>query len=448
MFYERKKYDEKKAIEENSENIKSSKIDSNKDDGTKKTEQGQSLKKEEEVQKELCPICGKELKGEKQKEFKSQEEYKKIQSEMSEAQYNKIVAVTPQNSEIICKIEENLKKEFSLEGKLSGFNQAHHLLSRNDIFFKYSDFARMAISAGYNINCVENGIILPTISNLYIKNWVEGDKYRVMKATGMQLHCGQHQYRIEESNRLPKDILRRFPKRSYSDIVTEKFEELVKKYIPDNSYIKIVKNMVCSCSLSENDKKKIIEDLNKFSNDLREDLNKFKSNPQECELYVSTAAIEYAFGVFENIYEVIKIKEITDKIVEAVRFKIVENLKKGDIKIVESEEFCGKKDIKFIKFCRDIELFIFEGKLFYCYDDLEFLQNKNSIEINFNEYSLKKEEIKKISTFSNKMKNKSFLEKLRNDCEEILDKVSSFGETQIKRSNIREIISKRIEKLI
>lgn len=140
--------------------------------------------------------------------------------------------------------------------------QAHHIIPRDEAFAKVPELVEVATFCGYDINCAENCIMLPSRQPGHGQLDIEGkynSTFEVMAQTGMQVHLGPHD-RTDYAKRLIK--------------------ELQKIKIPP-------KGEVCPAT--------IIKELNKVSAKVRNKLVKFKENPMSSSpYYVSDFARKYA----------------------------------------------------------------------------------------------------------------------------------------------------------
>ena len=152
------------------------------------------------------------------------------------------------------------KNSLELKG---GWNYAaHHIIPRDEAFAKVPELVKIATFCGYDINCAENCIMLPSKQEGHGQLDAEGKQnssFEIMAQTGMQVHLGPH---------------------SRTDYAKRLVEELNKIQIPP-------KGEVCPAT--------IIKELNKISAKVRNKLVKFKENPMASSpYYVSDFARKYA----------------------------------------------------------------------------------------------------------------------------------------------------------
>lgn len=381
--YTPKKYQEKKIkeIEKNSDLEKKDNSEKNKNINEK------NENKKTDIEKKLCKNCGKKMDKNHKSNILSDEEFENKKNEMEKVAYAKHLEDNLQKHlDISKKIEDKLREEFDIRDEMAGYRQGHHLISRTDIFFNNSLQAKIALSAGYEVNCMENGIILPSGTGIQGRN-SEEDKDRVMKSTKRQLHCGHHDFRIEVNDRLSKEEYKKYPKQCYSTLVTNKFLKKMEKYER-------------KCYLDETEKKSIIKTLNALSKEINDDIEKFEIEPKNCKYYVSRAAISYAFDIKEERYDFIEmVSTFDDENIVAKKYSIVAD--KKNIEILKKENYQGKLDIKFLKFCQDIVAFLHKEKLYLVEEKMEFIKcsSENYVNLFDNNRDKKytyKEEIRKL----------------------------------------------------
>lgn len=411
MLIERKKYEVKNSvpITKNEEKKDTSKKnDNSKAQKTDKVNNSGAADNNIERKKErLCPVCGELLDEQHKSNLITEEEFIKRKEELKKDGSSKLreeLKKEPKNLEIENYIKEAMITEFEIsnEEQYSNFNAAHHLISINDIFFKEEILARMAISCDYNINGLENGIYLPALlreKNSQKEIIKENVHYRIMECTGMQLHNLAHSYKIS------KDLEEKYKLKNYSTLVRND----VKDYF---------KEIELKCWLSEQEKKNIIDGLNKISMTIRNKLNMFKTEPKKCKYYVSEKAIRYAFSELEEEIKIIELKTSLKnrENIKVVKYILKADKTKGRISFTKENEYAGALDVKFLKFCEDIIFFIFENTLFLLEEKLEF-----------NNYNILDKESKIEDIKSNK--NKMF---------QLLDKISE--KNRNKKYTIRELI--------
>ena len=315
---------------------------------------------------EICPICGEVLDENHKTNILSQEEYEEKKQEMIKNR-GKLIDILNSDNESQ-NIGENIKtaivREFGFADENIGYyKQAHHLISINDIFFNEEEFpnlARIAISCGYNVNSVINGIFLPSISSNYLEDWGILDCYRVMGATKMQLHKGPHSYDANVQNDTDKlsnllNALQSFFIVSNIDYST-KVKDLVKKYVNRNE------KLFTKCFLTEKDKADIKNGLEDLSTQIRTGLNRFKTDKKSCEYYVSRVASYYAFNDISGEINIIDIKNYENGQINCSKYILKLNAD-SNISLVTDREYSGNFDKQFLKFAADTVFFIYENKL-------------------------------------------------------------------------------------
>ncbi|MGL5982119.1 MAG: AHH domain-containing protein [Cetobacterium sp.] len=242
---------------------------------------------------------------------------------------------------------------------------AHHIISGKQVFQDLSEIVKLTQGVGYDINCAENGIFLPTNeSNFgYDKEKIITDNekifsaYRAMDELGRQWHAGKHSYKI------PKDILNKNIElneiKNYAETVRKKVQEKFK-----------IERYKQTCRDKDEQKKKIIEKMNQISLEIKEKLRDFKQNPQNSYPYfVSKVAVEYAYSIPETI-KVITLSAANDSVF--CRKYRVENEKNSDHKFVKGiqgegiRKFNFSEEIdrsKFGEYCGNVQhFFIYSGE--------------------------------------------------------------------------------------
>ena len=422
-FYQRKKFDEKNIIENPVKNKESLEKEEKKSFSGKKNDFTNSQEKKSYL-KNSCPRCGKLLDENHKTNLITKEEFAQLKEKMENVSYGELLDTDTVCFQVGEEIKEKIKKEFHISEDITRYKQAHHLISRTDVFFNNKESALIALSAGYDVNFIENGIVLPSISNEYKPDWNLEDKFRVMSATKKQIHNGHHDFEISFVNEveyLSKEELKKIPKDNYSILVTEKFRKTIKPFEE-------------KCFLTENDKEKIKLSLNELSQTIKSDIEKFSIDPKSCEFYVSRAALEYAFFLKEKTYKFIKINFFNknDKI-DAEKYKITLDYNFNEITLKKENSYNGNYNINFLKFCGDITFFLYNNKFYFLIEDLNFNSTTPSETINFEEIFNENKNIKY-----------KFIEIL-----EKYSKIKQSLEKKLKNEQLstRKIISLRKEKL-
>lgn len=174
---------------------------------------------------------------------------------------------------------------------------AHHIISGKQVFQDLSEIVNLTQGVGYDINCAENGIFLPTNESNFgydkEKMITDNEKifsaYGAMDELGRQWHVGGHSYKI------PDDILNE--NIQLNEI--KNYAEIVRKKVQQKFGVERYKQ---TCRDKDEQKKKIIEKMNQISLEIKEKLRDFKQNPQNSYPYfVSKVAVEYAYRIPETI---------------------------------------------------------------------------------------------------------------------------------------------------
>ena len=356
---------EDKDKKNNNNSNKSSNSNSSNNSSSNNSSNNSNKNQDKESTPEICPICGEVLDEKHKSNILSQEEYEQKKQEMIKNR-GKLIDILNGDSEAQ-NIGENIKasivKEFEFDNENIGYyKQAHHLISINDIFFNEQEFpnlARVAISCGYNINSVINGIFLPSISNNYRENWNVMDCYRVMEATKMQLHNGPHNYNTdsgEDNDRISAllNALQSFFIVKNIDYST-KVKDLVKKYLNRNE------KLFTKCVLTEKDKMEIKKGLEELSTQVRNGLNKFKNDKKSCEYYVSKIANYYAFNDISGEISIIDIQNYENGMLNCAKYILKLNAD-NNISLIKGREYSGHFDKQFLKFSADTVFFIYNNQ--------------------------------------------------------------------------------------
>ena len=279
---------------------------------------------------------------------------------------------------------------------------AHHIISGNQILKKYPELIGIALGAGYDINCKENGIFLPTLTDktkekLKFHKRKSPVAYDVMAETKRQWHLGGHSYNTKTTN---------IQFGNYVDEVSKLLNLLEKKWLS-----RIV------CKNDKNQDKQIISDLNSISSKIRKYLNNFQNDPKTSKpFYVSKVALEFAYSLSKTINLIIY--DISDSIkVKKYKYK-----NKSLYKINEKAISLNKID-DFIRFCGNAK---------------NFISFDNQINKEFFPFSEIKEHI-------------LFLKKNRNHTIDEIIKVNKFDIItflkQFSYENTRTIIQRRLEEI-
>ena len=154
------------------------------------------------------------------------------------------------------------KNSLELKG---GWNYAaHHIIPRDESFAKVPKLVKVAIACGYDINCAENCIMLPSKQEGHGQLDDEGKQdsaFEIMAQTGMQVHLGPHTHT------------------NYAGLLIKELEKI--KIPPEGE--------ICPAQ--------IIKPLHKISAKVRNKLVKFSKNPMASHpYYVSQISREYALN--------------------------------------------------------------------------------------------------------------------------------------------------------
>ena len=279
---------------------------------------------------------------------------------------------------------------------------AHHLISGNQVFLAKDDTAegnllfgklvKLALFAGYDINCAENGILLPTkympgleneglfgdTQEIARKEAKRADGFDVMSLMGRQWHEGGHSYQISrEDLRFFKDndiSLKRniwqyqstelFP--IYASLVKSMLRKLQSKYRRERCWKKWMNLKTDGITNRE----KLLQELNDISATIAAYLNKFKNNPQDSyPFYVSRLAVLYSFNLPRAAKLIVVYRDDRDHL-HAVRYR-VERYKKNNLKIVFKKQntmtLSGSEssNIDFVFFCENARHFLIDIKSNY-----------------------------------------------------------------------------------
>lgn len=302
-------------------------------------------------------------------------------------------------------------------------NQAHHLISRKAVFAKSPEIVKLANFYGYNIDCSENAIYLP--SNMKSDEDEESFKFKdekykkataydVIKITKLQWHVGQHQYRInlDEFNSMKPEIRARI--KCYNEVLNTEFKKRV---------VNVYCNLNRKCCKYDDPVNRIknrkaqsfIEVMNRLSADVEKHLMKFKTDgdPQKWFPYfVSSETLRYAYSIptsgklikifdknkkFElRLYRYTKYKKDENSIILNDKNSMECSYPEYDIESII--EFCENTKIFFIfddecrfrlpfnadevyYICKNEIKFniISNGRIIDCVDDMESVERKLSI---------------------------------------------------------------------
>ncbi len=145
---------------------------------------------------------------------------------------------------------------------------AHHVISGNQVFKQVPKVTKIAQACGYDINCAENCIMLPSKSEGHGELTAIGKSasaFDVMSMTGMQWHVGGHSYKFsaDELEEIKRRTGRGNKVKSYAELLIEDLQKISNRIGDD----------VCPA--------KVISTLNNLSLRVKEKLASFKKIPQK-----------------------------------------------------------------------------------------------------------------------------------------------------------------------
>ncbi len=184
--------------------------------------------------------------------------------------------------------------------RMSWSDAAHHLISIKAAFGKYPRLVKLAHFYGYDINCSENCIFLPTNKEKEFSQKVDVYKQisasTVMDITNKQWHVGGHQYKISKTLRgkIPEKDRARL--KAYNELINAETERVLENFLE-------YKGMGTSCCFYDSretlDNSRSAEVFRLLMNDLssrvRSKLDAFSSPKESFPYFVSRQALEYAY---------------------------------------------------------------------------------------------------------------------------------------------------------
>jgi len=191
------------------------------------------------------------------------------------------------NHNEICYLNNAMKQVTGLIYNVdSEASVAHHLISGNQIFKRYKEIVNIAFACGYDINCIENGIFLPTLTDKTKERLKFAQRkypaaFDVMAEVKRQWHVGGHSYDTSGINI------------SFGDYVSEvsKLMDLL-----ENNWLTQL-----SCENNKKQDQKVIDDLNSISKKIRNKIERFAKDSKGSDpFYVSRVALEFAYGSPES----------------------------------------------------------------------------------------------------------------------------------------------------
>ncbi|MGL5356208.1 MAG: AHH domain-containing protein [Cetobacterium sp.] len=128
---------------------------------------------------------------------------------------------------------------------------AHHIISGKQIFQSLTEIVKLTQGVGYDINCFQNGIYLPTNEKNF--GYEEGDvvsdkdkifsAYDAMSLLGKQWHVGGHSYKID------KDIIEENIELKNFKNYAEKVKETVEKEFQVDKYKSVTRFAIKNCNM-------------------------------------------------------------------------------------------------------------------------------------------------------------------------------------------------------
>lgn len=201
-------------------------------------------------------------------------------------------------------IFESLNKYIMDDGyKINVSAAHHHIIPGNQCYGTRKFLVKLGNFFGYDINCAENGILLPTIKNS--GDLIDEEKIRVLysimkdlqnlpemaslrRISGIQIHLGPHTYKTQIKN-LKKDYPLLPNPVNYEDAVNMQLDYIVQGY-------KSISRTNCFMRNEENQKRAFIQKMNHVSDKLRKMIINFPSKRPlsvRNRAYVSFAALLY-----------------------------------------------------------------------------------------------------------------------------------------------------------
>lgn len=249
--------------------------------------------------------------------------------------------------------------------ELEGYSiAAHHTIPGNQVFKELDEIVQLTQGVGYNINCAENGIFLPSnepkLGEAPTNTHKNAKAFEVMEKLGAQWHSGGHSYTIEEKD------LEKYPE-------LEKMEDYavaVKNYVENKFCVDRYKK---KCRESEEEKKRIIEKMNRISSDIKKKLLDFKKNPKESHPYfVSKLAMFYAYKIPETVKVIIM--RLEEKKIHSQEYRVKRKKEIDKLIFNEKESLSINLEnldelLKLSEYCSNICYFILLG------DESEKIEN-------------------------------------------------------------------------
>lgn len=235
-------------------------------------------------------------------------------------------------------------------------NEAHHILSTNDVFKQKSAqfVVKLANYYGYDINSAINCILLAAnidrsgnFKYVVEEKKIE-EKYRAMSVTGRQWHGGGHRFFVDDCDKFEGD---------YATLVTKLLVEVMDQL--SDSYCRNDKRYY------EVGKQEFIQKIEKTTDFIRKKLISFENDPKKSwPYYVSAEAIQFAYGL-PTISKFLVMRTSKGKIVVEKYVASRKNAGNNTIlfEIRAKSEFDIAKKIelkKMIFFCEQIDIAIID----------------------------------------------------------------------------------------
>jgi len=174
----------------------------------------------------------------------------------------------------------------------------HHIIPAKQCFARVRRLARMALSAGYDINESSNGIGLPTVKNPYTHNGTTANfgkfgpaekqeiSFKMMTMSKKQWHVGNHSYEISGN---PQDENENMA--DEGSINHQPYDKEVIKLL-----VRLMNSLVQQKLCDKKDQSdKVKNDVKTIESTIKGNLNAFASNPlSSTPFFVSRAALDFA----------------------------------------------------------------------------------------------------------------------------------------------------------
>ena len=220
---------------------------------------------------------------------------------------------------------------------------------------------------GYDINCEENCCFLPCWENGdgygdKTSHFKKAQAYEVMKASGMQWHVGQHDYKIS----IPDNMKEKYPELKTIDCYNDKINKDINEL--SEACNKRFKGK-CLEKNYEEYRHWFIERMNILSGKIEKHLNLFSQDPKKSYPYfVSAEALRYAYEVPRSGKVILIYPTKTQWIVK--RYRYTNYLKDEDIQLnlqatqalAVAENHRDETIRKLIFFCENVSCFLIVDK--------------------------------------------------------------------------------------